>query len=145
MLRAVAIFTSAFAVLSPAVFADDCRAPTSPDMSTPGASLSVEAFSEITTGLSRFDSALKSYRSCLDSIINAPQDHSRDEWDSALSAYNSLSSEQAALYERYDVVAKDFQIAQANRATNAANEAKANSANELQTKLASELAEMNQE
>lgn len=143
MFRAAALTAAALLTASPA-FAEDCKAPGAPDMTTPGSELSLEAYNAITTSLTSYDDGLVGYRACLDGVINAPDRHDVADWRAALEAYNAISTQQAALYARYDIVSKDFQIAQASRASAAAREANAASVADSQARLQEEMATLNQ-
>ena len=142
MNRAVFVLAAAFLTAAPAL-AETCTAPVAPRMATPGGSLSVDEFNAVTIGLTAYDDATRNYRSCLDAILEAPQDHTRESWSAALTAYNAISADQQSLYERYDVVARDFQAAQASRAIQAAHDSKAASVIDSQAQLAEELASLN--
>lgn len=131
---AALLIASVFVSLS--AHAASCKAPNAPDLTVNGAKLSIDDFNTLTQGLVAFDGSLSKYRSCLDGILNNPDDNTAQEWRAALDAYNQISRTQAGVYDRYDIVSRDFQATQKARAVAAAEQESSASVKAAEKQLA---------
>ncbi len=142
MVRTAAVLIAALCV-SVSANAATCKAPSTPEISGDGATMSVDQFNTITEDLIAYDGSLNTYRQCLDGILETPESHTAQEWRSALDAYNGVALTQSAVYARYDEVSLDFQTYQKKRAFEAAEKASTESVVHSQQALASEMAKIN--
>jgi hypothetical protein len=88
--------------------APDCVAPVKPDLPVNGAILSADELDSAADKVTRYSKASRTYQVCLDEVITKPEKHSRDEWRTALKAYNASAPGVEEVWDTYQKLSDDW-------------------------------------
>ena len=91
-----------------ALAAQDCAAPAKPTLPVNGAILSSAELDAAADMVTNYSKSSRAYQACLDQIISTPTKHSREEWRTALKAYNAAAPGVEEVWGNYQKLSEDW-------------------------------------
>jgi len=97
-----------FASFTPAFADSTCQAPKAPSLPPNGAVITYEQLNAAADQVKIYSQANMVYKQCLDKVITKPENFSREQWRSALQAYNQSVPAEKDVWTRYEQVSSDW-------------------------------------